>query len=138
MPGITGHHHVAICVTDLERSKRFYEDVLGLTPIARPAFTVAGAWYELGDGTQLHLIVHRHPRTLRGTRDVDILDGHFAFRIRDYDQAVAHLRAHGVEPYELPDNVTPWKQLYFTDPDGNEIELNVDRSTAPAGAGDPL
>lgn len=127
MLGIRTHHHVAICVTDLERSKQFYSGVLGLREIDRPPFTVPGAWYELGDGTQLHLIVHREPRTLRGTNAVDILDGHFAFRIDDYDRALAHLRAHGVECYELPQNVTPWKQLYVTDPDGNEIELNVDR-----------
>lgn len=118
---------MAVCVTDLERSKRFYEDVLGLRPIDRPAFKAPGAWYELGDGTQVHLIVHERPRTLRGTTAVDILDGHVAFRISDYERAVAHLRAHGVECLELPQNVTPWKQLYFTDPDGNEIELNVDR-----------
>ena len=121
-------HHVAICVTDLERSKRFYADVLGLAEIPRPPFTVAGAWYELPDGTQVHLIVHSQPRTLRGTRAVDILDGHVAFRVADYDGAVAHLKAHGVECFELPQNVTPWKQVYFTDPDGNEIELNVDRA----------
>jgi glyoxylase I family protein len=127
MLGMTTLHHVAVCVTDLERSKRFYEDVLGFTAIDRPAFKAPGAWYELPDGSQLHLIVHAAPRTLRGTTAVDILDGHFAIRVADYEQAVAHLRAHGVECFELPQNVTPWKQLYFTDPDGNEIELNVDR-----------
>ena len=58
---------------------------------------------------------------------IDILDGHFAIRVADFERAVAHLRAHGVECVELPHNVTPWKQVYFTDPDGNEIELNVDR-----------
>jgi glyoxylase I family protein len=127
MLGMTTLHHVAVCVTDLERSKRFYEDVLGFRAIDRPAFKAPGAWYELPDGSQLHLIVHATPRTLRGTRAVDILDGHFAIRVADDEQAVAHLRAHGVECFELPQNVTPWKQLYFTDPDGNEIELNVDR-----------
>jgi len=127
MLGIRILHHVAVCVTDLERSKRFYGEVLGLTEIERPPFTFPGAWYELSDGGQLHLIVHSNPRALRGTRAVDILDGHVAFRIQDYERAVAHLRAHGVDCFELPQNITPWKQLYFTDPDGNQIELNVDR-----------
>lgn len=127
MLGMTALHHVAVCVTDLERSKRFYGGVLGFTEIARPAFTVAGAWYKLPDGSQLHLVVHSDTRTLRGTTGVDILDGHFAIRVADFERAVGHLRAHGVECFELLQNVTPWKQVYFTDPDGNEIELNVDR-----------
>jgi catechol 2,3-dioxygenase-like lactoylglutathione lyase family enzyme len=127
MLGMMALQHVAVCVTDLERSKRFYGDVLGFTEMARPAFTVPGVWYELPDGSQLHLVVHSGTRTLRGTTKVDILDGHFAIRVADFDRAVAHLRAHGVECFELPQNVTPWKQVYFTDPDGNEIELNVDR-----------
>ena len=127
MLGMTALHHVAVCVTDLERSKRFYGEVLGFTEIARPAFKAAGTWYELPDGSQLHLILHAGTRTLRGTTAVDILDGHFAIRVRDFEAAVAHLRSHGVEIFELPQNVTAWKQVYFTDPDGNEIELNVER-----------
>ena len=127
MLAISALHHTAVCVTDLERSKRFYQEVLGLTEIERPAFPFGGAWYELGDGRQLHLIVHENPLTLRGTRSVDAKDGHMAFRIVDYDAAIAHFRARGVDCLERPDNVTPWKQLYVTDPDGHIIELNVDR-----------
>jgi catechol 2,3-dioxygenase-like lactoylglutathione lyase family enzyme len=127
MVGIRTLHHAAVCVTDLERSKRFYGDVLGLKELERPTFRMPGAWYELGDGGVLHLIVHPSPRTLRGTRQIDIWDGHLAFRVDDYDHALERLRAHGIECFELPDNPTPWKQLFCTDPDGNEIELNVDR-----------
>jgi catechol 2,3-dioxygenase-like lactoylglutathione lyase family enzyme len=127
MPGISSLHHTAVCVTDLERSKRFYGEILGLKEVARPAFPFGGAWYELDDGRQLHLIVHEHPLTLRGTTAIDARDGHVAFRITDYDRAVAHFRAHGVACLERPVNVTPWKQLYVTDPDGHIIELNVDR-----------
>ena len=120
-------HHVAVCVTDLTRAKRFYADVLGLAEIDRPRLSVEGAWYELANG-QLHLIVHAPTRTLRGTTEIDPADGHLALRIGDYDAALAHLQKHGVELLERPHNATPWKQIYFTDPDGNVIELNVDRA----------
>lgn len=124
---IEGLHHTAFCVTDLARARRFYSEALGLTEIERPDFPFGGAWYEFPDGRQLHLIVHERPLTLRGTREIDPRDGHIALRIADYDAAIAHFRAHGIECVERPDNVTPWKQLYVTDPDGNIIELNVVR-----------
>ena len=120
-------HHVAVCVTDIDRAKRFYGDVLGLREIKRPAFPFAGAWYELADGRQFHLIVHERPRTLRGTTEIDPRDGHLAFGVADYDKTVAYLRAAGFPCVEHPDNVTPWKQVYVTDPDGNVIELNATR-----------
>jgi catechol 2,3-dioxygenase-like lactoylglutathione lyase family enzyme len=39
---IDGLHHVALPCADLERSRRFYQEVLGLTEIPRPALPVAG------------------------------------------------------------------------------------------------
>jgi len=130
---IQNHHHVSVCVTNLPRAKQFYGDLLGLPEIARPAFSFPGAWYQLGDW-QLHLIVHTTPRALRGTTEIDGRDGHFAFRVRDYNETVEYLRSRGVPFWENPQNPTPWKQVYVTDPDGNVIEFNVDRergSTAP-------
>ena len=120
-------HHVSVSVTDLERAKRFYGDVLGLNEIPRPPFDFPGAWYQLGD-RQLHLIVHTTPRSLRGTTDVDSRDGHFAVRVRDYEATLEHLREHGVPLLDSPVNPTPWAQIYVTDPDGNVIELNVERA----------
>jgi len=125
MVELTSLNHVAVCVTDVERSKRFYGGVLGLKEIARPPFPFEGAWYELADGSQFHLIVHENPLTLRGTTGIDLRDGHLAFGVEDFDGAVAHLQAAGVECVVRPENVTPWKQIYFTDPDGNVIELNA-------------
>lgn len=124
---VSALHHVAVCVTDIERSKRFYGEVLGLKEIARPPFPFGGAWYETPDGRQFHLIVHERPRTLRGTTDIDLRDGHLAFGVADFDRAVAHLRAAGIPCVERPENVTPWKQAYVTDPDGNVVELNAPR-----------
>jgi catechol 2,3-dioxygenase-like lactoylglutathione lyase family enzyme len=125
MVEITSLNHVAVCVTDVARSKRFYGDVLGLKEVERPPFPFEGAWYEMGDGRQFHLIVHDRPLALRGTNEVDPRDGHLAFGVEDFDAAVAHLREAGVECVVRPDNITPWKQVYITDPDGNVIELNA-------------
>ncbi|WP_218244066.1 VOC family protein, partial [Pseudomonas sp. 2995-3] len=50
-------HHVSISVTDLDKAKHFYSDVLGFQEIERPDFDFPGAWYSLGS-QQLHLIVY--------------------------------------------------------------------------------
>jgi len=125
VPLISSLNHVAVCVTEIERSKRFYGGVLGLKEIARPPFPFEGAWYELADGRQFHLIVHDRPLALRGTTEIDPRDGHLAFAVADFEGTVAHLQAAGIECVVRPDNITPWKQVYVTDPDGNVIELNA-------------
>ena len=127
MIAIRSLHHVAVTVTDIERARRFYGDVLGLREIARPPFDFGGAWYD-ARGQQLHLIVHPPTRTMRRTTEIDSRDGHLALRVANYDEALAHLRAHGVELLDRPDNLTPWAQIYVTDPDGNVIELNAERA----------
>jgi catechol 2,3-dioxygenase-like lactoylglutathione lyase family enzyme len=119
-------HHVALTVTDMGRARWFYGEVLGLQEISRPPFDFGGAWYQLG-GHTLHLIVHPPARTVRGTRDVDPRDGHLALRVKSFEDTVARLRSFGLDCFELPENLTPWAQIYVTDPDGNIIEFNLDR-----------
>src|SRR5579871_5700353 len=88
-------HHVALDVTDLERSRRFYRDVLGLQEIARPPFGFPGAWFQVGGpGHHVHLIVHEGA-TLRGSKGIDTRDIHFALRVRSFRAALAELSAHG-------------------------------------------
>ena len=122
-------HHAAVIVTDVERARRFYGGVLGLSELPRPDFGFDGVWYRVGAAQELHLIVYPEARTVRGTTAIDGGDGHFALRVRSYTEALEHLRAHGVAFRALPDNPTPWAQIYVTDPDGNVIELNADRRT---------
>src|SRR5262245_26528816 len=47
--------HVTIVVKDLEKSRRFYVDVLGMRETRRPAFSFDGLWFQAG-ATQIHLI----------------------------------------------------------------------------------
>lgn len=125
-------HHVSICVTDIERARRFYGETLGLPEIERPPFDFPGAWYALGD-RQLHLIVHKAPRTLRGTTGIDSGDGHLALRVQSYARTRAFLEAQGIPMVDRPRNKTPWPQIYITDPDGNVIEFNAATVDVPEG-----
>ena len=118
-------HHVAVCVTDVDRAKQFYGGVLGLEELPRPPFDFGGAWYALGDSQQLHLIVHPPTLTMRRTTEIEAKDGHLAMRVGSYQPTLDHPRGHGVDCLDRPRNLTPWPQIYVTDPDGNVIEFNA-------------
>ena len=60
---IRGVHHITLVVSDLERSRPFYEKLLGLAPISRPEYDFEGAWYACG-GLEVHLLVQRSTRVL--------------------------------------------------------------------------
>ncbi|GIW92356.1 MAG: glyoxalase [Pirellulaceae bacterium] len=117
-PVIRQLDHVAIHVKDVERSCRFYEEVLMLERIPRPAFTFPGAWYRLGETQELHLIgdrteeVHSHHR-----------GNHFALLVDDIDVWEAHFRALHVPYLERRTRPDGAIQIYVVDPDGHYIEL---------------
>ena len=48
--------HITIVVKDLERSTRFFAEVLGMDRIERPNFGFPGRWFQAGD-TQIHMNV---------------------------------------------------------------------------------
>ncbi len=119
-------HHVSLAVTDLEKSKKFYKDVLCLEEIKRPAFDFPGAWFQVGS-QQLHLIVYPSAATLRGTRELTSKEGHFAFRVASYDDTLKWLNEMNVEVLENPTSRSGFAQIFVSDPDGNLIELNTEQ-----------
>lgn len=124
MTNYLGIHHVSLVVTDVEKAKHFYGDILGFQQSdRRPDFDFPGVWYDIGE-TQLHLIVHEPARSLRGTNEVDSRDGHFAIRVADVQAVLQRLRQHGIAYEDKPNSVTGWHQVFTTDPDGNVIEFN--------------
>lgn len=120
-----GLHHVSVVVTDLDKAKHFYGEVLGLKESKeRPNFDFPGAWYDIGS-TQIHLIVHSGAKTLRNTQQIDTRDGHLAIRVKDMTPILNRLDEQGWTYYNNPHSITGWHQVFVADPDGNMIEFNL-------------
>lgn len=112
--------HVSLRVTDAERAKRFYREVLGLKEVPRPDLPFAGAWYGIG-ANQLHLISSE-----KLGAGIDPKAPHFALDIEDFDAAKQTLKQLGIDFLENP-NAVGGRQLWLLDPDGNLVELRSDK-----------
>ncbi|HZT83225.1 MAG TPA: DUF1805 domain-containing protein [Gemmataceae bacterium] len=119
--------HVTLVVKDLERSRQFYVEVLGMREVPRPAFSFAGLWFQAG-ATQVHLILEFSgsgpagnplPEQLRSSRT-----HHLAFAVEDAEAVVPWLKEKQVPilsgPKPRPDGCI---QVFVTDPDGHVVEL---------------
>lgn len=96
-------------------ARAFYQGVLGLTEVPKPAPLAdrGGCWFA-APGVQLHLGVEPDFRPAR--------KAHPALRVADLDAAAATLTAAGAPV--LPDHALPdTPRLFTADPFGNRIEL---------------
>jgi catechol 2,3-dioxygenase-like lactoylglutathione lyase family enzyme len=106
--------HVSVIITEIERARRFYTDVLGLKEIAKPrSFDFVALWFELGN-QQLHLLRKPAPDT-KSPR-------HFALRVTDVAAARRYFQSHGIEPEETT-KINHCDRFFVYDPDGNRIEI---------------
>ena len=65
---ITELNHYLLVAKDLERTKSFYQNVLGLDLAERPDFGFPGYWLKTGD----HICVHLASQEPNKTRDLGI------------------------------------------------------------------
>jgi lactoylglutathione lyase len=111
-------NHVAIYVADVEKSIEFYQNILGLEELARPAFDFPGAWFRLGTEQELHLIGIRNEPVVSGSRS-----NHFALEVSNLPAWENHLKQMNATyrpPKPRPDGIL---QIFLQDPDGYWIEL---------------
>jgi catechol 2,3-dioxygenase-like lactoylglutathione lyase family enzyme len=127
----TALDHAGLLVSDVERSLRFYTEVLGLEEVPRPStFDFPGAWVAVGD-QQLHLIGEAEPGRVRrvhpGYDASEAAAGyasHLALVVEDVDAMLERMSRAGTEPAaparSRGDGV---RQAYVRDPDGYIVEL---------------
>jgi len=101
-------NHVTLAVQDPERSRAFYESVLGVEVVSRQPNGI-----NLGLGESF-LGVYEIP-------DPGYIH-HFCVGVDDYDidEAARKLAAAGIEPYVRQDR----PEIYFSDPDGVRVQLS--------------
>jgi catechol 2,3-dioxygenase-like lactoylglutathione lyase family enzyme len=133
---VTEMEHVLVLSEDIEASRDFYCRVVGLQVGERPALEFPGYWLYAGATPCVHVADRstylRHaawlglavPHEPPGAGYVD----HIAFNASDYEAVRARLESNGVPAVQ---NVVPGgglHQLFFHDPNGVRIEINVRRS----------
>jgi catechol 2,3-dioxygenase-like lactoylglutathione lyase family enzyme len=124
-------NHFTVLTKDLEATREFYIDILGLSDGFRPDLGFPGAWLYAGGHAILHVIAGRGlPAEPRGVID------HMAFSARDLPAVAARLTERGIA-YDLRRQATTgaW-QLFCFDPSGARVELDFDAlEAAPSPPG---
>jgi catechol 2,3-dioxygenase len=128
--------HLVLYVRDLERSARFYRDVLGWRqivpdPTNRSAMPFPAVAFSAPGGRTHHelLLIEVGPDAAPQPAGRHVGLYHFGLKIGDSDDelraALGQLQEAGATIVGASDH-TVTHSLYIEDPDGNEIELYVD------------
>jgi catechol 2,3-dioxygenase-like lactoylglutathione lyase family enzyme len=130
---LTSIQHLLVLTDDIEGTRDFYRDVLGLEEGARPPLEFPGYWLYAQGVPCVHVadreLYNAHARTLglepsAGTHGSGVVD-HVAFNAGDYDEVVARLEQHGVAAVKNEVPEIRMRQLFISDPNGVRIEINV-------------
>jgi catechol 2,3-dioxygenase-like lactoylglutathione lyase family enzyme len=118
-------NHFTVLTKNLDDTRDFYIELLGLSEGQRPDLGFPGVWLYAGGQAVLHVIAGRAlPSDPRGVLD------HMAFSAKDLPAIVGKLKGRGIA-YDLrrqPESGT-W-QLFCFDPNGARVELDFDPSEA--------
>ena len=109
---------VSVPVTDMERAKRFYGEILGLPEIEHPEQGFPE--YKLGDNGFLYLLsLEAIGAAFRAPHDAG-----FSLRVPDVAAARAELEEKGVVFSGDTLDTGVCHMAFFADPDGNQIVLH--------------
>ena len=123
---VKGIDHVALNVVDLEKSLKFYMEVLGLK-ITEREYSKPGIEYFLDCGSSLVGLIQGDKSGPKHLLDDGGIGGnHVSFRTdkKDFDAIVEELQKRGVPIKFSKKREKSWS-VYFSDPDGNKLEITA-------------
>ena len=133
-------HHHAFVVADQERTRRFYEDIVGLPLVDTWCETEGGlafchTFFELGDGSALAFFQFADPEVhaANAKPSTSVYD-HVALHATPDVQADIEARAAAADTPTLTIDHGYCTSLYLQDPDGLVVEITVDTPEAVAAA----
>lgn len=128
---VRGVGHVVLKVRDLERSAKFYREVIGLKEVAR--FQGRMVFFSATGQNHHDLALLGVGPGAPGPQQEGVGLYHVALkigdRLEDLRAARAHLEAHGITKIRVTDHRVS-QSIYLNDPDGNGLELFVDADPA--------
>jgi catechol 2,3-dioxygenase-like lactoylglutathione lyase family enzyme len=117
--------HVSLLVRSLDKTEKFYTEVLGFEPIHNGTNQPNIRWYGIGGIDALHVTEADFGKTHLEKQT------HFAISVDDFDGVVQSLRDKGVTFYDWPGNENSvtgrpdgFRQIYVRDPDNYLVEIN--------------
>lgn len=120
-------HHIAIIVSDYEKSKDFYVNKLSFEVIRENYRPQKGDWkldLKVDDTTELEIFAPQNPPQRPSFPEACGLR-HLAFKVAKIERVVTELNELGIECEPIrTDEFTNKKMTFFFDPDGLPLELH--------------
>lgn len=114
-----GIDHHSVIVSDIETSRHFYADILGLEQMARPEMAFDGLWFKVGDQA-IHCLCLKNPDPVDDRPQHGGRDRHVCLKGSNINQLADKLEQHYIE---YTRSRSGRKAIFFRDPDGNAIEV---------------
>lgn len=129
--GVSTLEHITIRCAQLQRTRDFYVEIMGLSDGARPDFPFRGHWLYLGAVPVVHL-VEAADKAGAGSQEIVIpnaADGtgsfdHVAFKGDDFNAMKQNLAQAGLTYRERVVPGGARSQLFVPDPEGVMVEIN--------------
>ena len=136
--GVTAIAHITLLSDDIDATRDFYCRALGLNVGERPPLAFPGYWLYADGKPLVHIAdrsvysTHAASIGLRATAvgDTAMRIDHIAFAANDYEEAAERLDRAGITATANTIPGAQLRQLFFADPDGVRIEVNVFGSDA--------